>query len=330
MIEYQSKEKIVEYDNHYYNELKKIVSEYYGKELNDVDLNALIEIFQNFLDSVRVQEVLVTKHRNENEEESKKYFGDEFIHKFEKIKKLLKQSNCQLLIHGTSPDLLDSIMSNGLYLSTLDSTTYSCSFDDNYIYSKLLHWRHHDLQGLILIAVPDECLTSGKREKLLNFNKNKSTDANSYYKHDYILKPEFIIGAINTEKREINLNSLYNRNHDYKTMDIIAGEVINPMFMTEEEFNSKKLNNVTPSSMTSKEYLELEIELKNILNLDTKDNNEIFKECIERLYSSFTIHSELSNILYENPNTLEHWQSLDYYSLLEKLIGIRENKQKLR
>lgn len=325
MIEYKKKEKMVKYDENYYNDLKKLVEEYSKKELEEIDLELLIEKTRTFIDNIQIYDGTITTNRRETEEDSKKYFGENFIKQFEHIKKIIEQSNCKLLIHGTSPKLLNSIALNGLYLvSDLDLTTYICGPDDNFIYSKLLNWEHHEVKGLVLIAIPNECLTPKDRKPLLNINNNDDG------KPKYLLKPEFIIGIIDVTKKEILLNPLYNRNHDYKTIDITDEAVINPMFYTEEELNdSKKETKTIRKQQNNKEFLEL-IELFEKTE-QSKTDNEVYKECINELMGLFSgIEFELNKLLIGENITLERWNEYNYASTLEKLIEINNKKHKTR
>lgn len=327
MIEYKKKEKMVKYDEYYYNDLKRLVEEYSKKELEEIDLELLIEKTRSFINNIQVYDGTITSYKRESEQDSRNYFGENFIKQFEYIKKIIEQSNCQLLIHGTNPKLLDSIALNGLYLvSNLNSTTYTCGLDDNYIYSKLLNWQHHNLKGLVLIAIPNECLTNENRKPLLNVNNND--DGNP----KYLLKPEFIIGVIDVTKKEILLNPVYNRNHDYKTIDITDEDVINPMFNTEEELENMKIEsntNINQNRQDDKNYLELQNLFKEFeLN---KTDNEIYRECINKLMNLFSgTEFELVKLLIGENITLERWNEYNYASTLEKLIEINNRKHKTR
>ena len=319
MIEYEKTEKMVKYNEQNYKELKKIVEEYKEKKLEEIDLELLIEKLNNFIETIQVYDDKIKTIRRESEEDSRKYFGEDFINQFEHIKKIVNQSNCQLLIHGTRTDLLDSIVQNGLYLSgNLDSTTYSCTSDDNYIYSKLLNWEHHYSKGLVLISIPNECLSVNNRKPLININKQGNR----------FLKSEFIIGVIDVTKKEIHLNPLYNRNHDYSKIDIIANEVINNMFITEEEKENKKIlnSNIHDSNIEKTEYYN---ELQELFKEfeENKSDDEIYSECIQSLNNFFFgLGHELSNFFYGDDITLEDWNNKEMHSILEKLNEIKNIK----
>ena len=329
MIKIEEDSKYVIYNKYYYDRLKDVVYDFYEKNLNDVNIDILVDVLKSFLDNIQIVDDKVIKYKRVNEDYARNYFGSEFINEFEKIRYMIDSDDCQLLIHGTSPKLLQSIVSNGLFIEdTLASTSYACGIDEKYIYSKMFDWQHHEAKGLVLISVPNECLKSENREPIL---KTCKSEDGSVIK---LLKPEFIVGVIDVLKKEIISNPLYKREHDYNTIDLISYDIINPMFLTEEESKSKMLESLfSDLSSNNERDNETFCELFEFFDSIEETDEKVYKDCMGSLMAIFKPGLKENLIqFFSGDSTLkdgvlfELWEQLDYFSILEKLIKIKEKK----
>ena len=62
------------------------------------------------------------------------------------MKKTILEQDCFVVIHGTSPKDIESILETGLYYNTafLSSHTYAMQDEAGFLYTKLLNWQHHE------------------------------------------------------------------------------------------------------------------------------------------------------------------------------------------
>ena len=196
------------------------------------------------------------------------------------MKKTILEQDCFVVIHGTSPKDIESILETGLYYNTavLSSHTYAMQDEDGFLYTKLLNWQHHEAKGLIIISLPIECCGGKNPKPLWNVNKDIKD------RPDYVLKPEFIYAAIDVNKKQIIKNPRYKRDHQYSEIDEVDELPINPCFKVEEAKEIQNSNNIesqNPSSPEDNKLNQLFMELFEIANEKSKE--EQYRECIDNL-----------------------------------------------
>ena len=147
------------------------------------------ELFKSVLDSVTITKEERTERIRETEEQAKAYFGEEFVEKLQSIINYCGENNLALQLHGTSEDYIPEILNNGLCCHKNDIAYTSLSASRKNLYSDLLNWPHRKYKGIILLALPKECIgITGHGEQPI---WNDST----IWKNGYELAPEFILGA---------------------------------------------------------------------------------------------------------------------------------------
>lgn len=225
MIKYEGTEKRFYYDIEDVNRIINILSnvKYENPDIcSKEEVYSLVEEISSFISNFKVVEKSAILERKENEEEAREYFGEEFINKFENVLSIIDQQHTMLALHGTSPEVCPLICEEGLkYKSpSLDSTadTKNLNFGDGNVhyenYKELVNWGHKNYKGLVMIAVPYECYY---REGL--WEHYEETENKIYGSQDYKIPSDFIVGYIDVEKKNIILNSKYNRNHNYSNLE---------------------------------------------------------------------------------------------------------------
>lgn len=167
------------------------------------------ELFKSVLDSVTITKEERTERIRETEEQAKAYFGEEFVEKLQSIINYCAENNLALQLHGTSEDYIPEILNNGLSCHKNDIAYTSLSADRKNLYSDLLNWPHREYKGIILLALPKECIgITGHGEQPI---WNDST----IWANSYELAPEFILGALDIENKSIIMNNAFTKDHDY-------------------------------------------------------------------------------------------------------------------
>lgn len=167
------------------------------------------ELFKSVLDSVTITKEERTERIRETEEQAKAYFGEEFVEKLQSIINYCGENNLALQLHGTSEDYIPEILNNGLSCHKNDIAYTSLSADRKNLYSDLLNWPHGEYKGIILLALPKECIgITGHGEQPI---WNDST----IWANGYELAPEFILGALDIENKSIIMNNAFTKDHDY-------------------------------------------------------------------------------------------------------------------
>lgn len=188
-------------------------------------IHEFISILENILSSLKIEEIDVERKVRESEDEARQYFGEDFVRRFEQIRRYCTENNLMLAIHGTEPQLLDSIQQNGLeyQLPEILSTTFiqtGTDLEETYSnFSGLLNWPHKESKGLILLGIPSECngvLSHGEKEtKPLWLRISQEGD----YEEKYRINPEFIVGQIDVDKKVIQDNPTFSLSHDYSGLE---------------------------------------------------------------------------------------------------------------
>lgn len=181
----------------------------------------LDELIQKIIGSITTQDILIDTQIKETEEEAKEYFGEDFIKKFEEIRRFCYENNISLAIHGTDPENMSLIQEKGLYYDRPDISETALiqsgidqieAYDS---YSDLLNWKHREYKGLVMIGIPSEChgiLAHGETETKPLWQEIKG---NSKGYGRYKINPEFILGCIDVNKRRISQNPSFSVNHNY-------------------------------------------------------------------------------------------------------------------
>ena len=205
--------------------------EYYLKMLDSKDISIGIDdikklefdIEKTFIKMKQTQDNIFKDERLETEEEAKQALGKEFIDEFENIRKKCDLDGITLAIHGTTPKTAELIQKDGLLAKTTnycDTMVTQSSTDKLPVYndySGLLNWEHKRYKGLVLIGIPKDCLTldSKKRKPLWEIRNTEYTDT-GFNDLNYRVRPEFIIGYLDIDKRQIIQNDLYMVQHNYE------------------------------------------------------------------------------------------------------------------
>lgn len=287
MIDYKEKATHISYDVSKVEEALTFLQEEFITSNNSygwsqetaIQMNALIN---GILDSIEKKEIYIDEQRKETEEEAKEYFGEDFINKFEELRKMCEEQNITLAIHGTDIDCAKKIQQQGLHYKNpqlLSTTVFQPNIESQPQYQKysdLLNWPHRQYKGLVLVGVPNECCGG--------YNIDEETGAKPLweykptlgektgYEQEYTIKPEFIIGYINVEKKEILSNTTYTTEHDYtglkRDTDVTYEVSKETEIEVEQEFTAAEtkaepVNTRDTKKLTSKEML---VDAKDILS----------------------------------------------------------------
>lgn len=198
-------------------------------------LNAVNTFFVNI--KVEKQTVMLEKH--ETEEEAREYFGQEFIDKFDKLLTILDKQKTIVALHGTSVELCPKICETGLQykMASLSATAVQqrMAYGQREMhyekYESLLNWGHKNYKGLVIIAVPYECYY---KEGL--WNHFRETGSSFYGGQDYRIDPDFIVGYLDIEGKNIVINPKYNRQHNYQDYD-----KDNDLFREQKDMDNEKI-----------------------------------------------------------------------------------------
>lgn len=230
MVKYKEKTQKVSYDGKKVDEVLEFLRNNFGVSNNDYSwtretASKMNEMILNLLETIQVNEIYIDAEREETEDEAKAFFGEEFIKKFEEIRKMCEKCGIMLAIHGTDISCAQKIQNQGLHYKNpqlLSTTVLQTGSNENPQYegySNLLNWPHRQYKGLVLIGVPQECAGG--------YDEANETGAKplweykpvegekSGFEQEYTIKPEFIIGYIDVENRSIVENSAYRTEHDY-------------------------------------------------------------------------------------------------------------------
>lgn len=275
MIEYNKLEP-----RYYFSEdlFEDFVSEYKSfeskdwSEIRQEDVRHLKERLGRFLNSVTSKEIAVTAFRKETEEEAREFFGNNFVKEFEEIRKRCEEEKVALAIHGTTPEIIDDILKDGLrygnpqILSTSIIKETADQQPEYVIYSELLNWPHKGHKGLVLLGIPLECMgiiyENGEGSQPLWMENSDGK---------YTINPEFIIGHINVDKKRIIYNPQYKREHNYE--GLIYDTDVTSKYSEQEKNNDEKSETQTIKEKEKEE--EEEPYLKMLVDFDFNDTNGI-------------------------------------------------------
>ncbi len=205
-------------------DIDKIIDTIEGGFFYDLDnctqekVAELAKTIEDFMSNIQIVKEEVELKRHETEEEAREYFGQDFIDKFDKLLTTLDNEETIVTIHGAPVGGCPGICEKGLIYKSPSINSAAYQQQMNYgqkemhygNYEGLLNWKHKDYKGLVIVAIPYECYY---KEGLWNHFQN--TDAGAYGIGDYNIDPDFIVGYIDVENKQIILNDKYNRKHDY-------------------------------------------------------------------------------------------------------------------
>ena len=181
-------------------------------------VSELAKTIKDFMEHMEITQENVILERHETEEEAREYFGVDFISKFDQLLTTLDCQETVVALHGTNVEVCPSICEEGLKYKSPSSKSTVIQQKMNYgqkemhyeNYESLLNWPHKHYKGLVIVAIPYECFY---KEGLWNHYQN--TDLNLYGSQDYKIDPDFIVGYIDVDNKQIVLNPKYNRQHNY-------------------------------------------------------------------------------------------------------------------
>ena len=182
------------------------------------NITTFVKSINDFISHIQVILENVELERHETEDEARKYFGEEFITKFDQLLTTLDKQETMVALHGTREEVCPKICEDGLQykLPSLSSTAvqqrmaygqHEMHYDN---YESLLNWGHRNYKGLVILAIPYECYY---KEGL--WNRFQETNSSFYGGQDYRIDPDFVVGYIDVTNKKIVLNPKYNRHHNY-------------------------------------------------------------------------------------------------------------------
>lgn len=180
---------------------------------------SFVRTVSDFMTHMDVVQENVELERHETEDEAREYFGEDFVAKFDQLLTALDKQETMVALHGTNPEICPMICENGLQykLPSLSSTAvqqhmaygqHEMHYDN---YEGLLNWGHKNYKGLVILAIPYECYY-----KEGFWNQYQETNTSFYGGQDYRIDPDFVVGYIDVNKKQIVINPKYNRQHNYE------------------------------------------------------------------------------------------------------------------
>ena len=192
-----------------------------GKVSKEV-VSRILSTASQVLDSLKKQPITIDTIVNETEDVAREYFGDDFIAQFGEIRKRLAEQNATLFVHGTDVEIANKVMQTGLKArspSITSTAVRQAGYEEKKEYDKfstLLNWPHRDYKGLVLIAVPNECLsTLGEAKPIWEYIPTADGDVETSSTRKYAIKPEYVVGIIDVLKKQIIENPTYTNEHSY-------------------------------------------------------------------------------------------------------------------
>lgn len=174
------------------------------------------------LSTIKKQPITIDTEVSETEDVAREYFGDDFIAQFEEIRKKLAEQNATLYIHGTDIEIANMAMQTGfeaknpsITSTAICQTGYEETPEYNQ-FSTMLNWPHRDYKGLVLIAVPNECLSIQEEAKpIWEHRPTIDGEVKTSFTREYAIKPEYIVGVIDVLEKQITENPAYTNEHSY-------------------------------------------------------------------------------------------------------------------
>lgn len=192
-----------------------------GQMSNEV-VSRIANTASQVLTTLKKQPITIETEVSETEDVAREYFGDDFIAQFDDIRKKLAEQNATLYIHGTDMEIANMAMQTGFEAKNPSITsTAICqtSYEEMPEYdqfSTMLNWPHRDYKGLVLIAVPNECLsTQDEPRPIWEHRPIPDGEVKTSFTREYAIKPEYIVGIIDVLGKQITENPTYTAEHSY-------------------------------------------------------------------------------------------------------------------
>ncbi len=203
-----------------------------GQESKEV-ISRISNTASQVLATLKKQPITIDTEVNKTEDVAREYFGEDFIAQFEEIRKKLAEQNATLYIHGTDIEIANMTMQTGFEAKNPSITsTAICQtgYEEKTEYDKfstMLNWPHRDYKGLVLIAIPNECLSvQGKAKPIWEHIPTTDGEVKTSFTREYVIKPEYIVGIIDVVKKQIIENPAYTNEHSYDGLvldDLVSG-----------------------------------------------------------------------------------------------------------
>ena len=335
------KTRMCQYNVETAKEIKKFLTEKYmcgdyGETKETI--HNFISLLEKFINELKFEDVDMEKKVKESEEEAREYFGKDFIENFEKIRQFCYDNNLSYAIHGTNPEILETIQKEGLIYKNpaILSTALiqnGIDIEENYTdYSKLLNWPHREYKGLVVLGIPKECngiLLNGEKETKPLWLKTSKDGA---YESQYKIKPEFIIGQIDVDKKTIQRNPSFSLKHDYSGLEYdndltdygrrisIIGAVRknktveqqeNDDVKNEESVASEESQIESEKDLLNNVKINLMPHIYNLIRGAGKKEEEVFQEYLDSIKQTITILESVKPQLKANQDIRKELETLD-------------------
>lgn len=196
---------------------------YYDRgEVSKEVISRIANTASQVLSTVKKQPITIDTEVSETEDVAREYFGDDFIAQFEEIRKRLAEQNATLYIHGTDMEIANMAMQTGFEAknpSITSTAVCQTSYEETPEYSefsKMLNWPHRDYKGLVLISVPNECLSvQGEAQPIWEHRPTPEGEVKTSFTREYAIKPEYIVSVIDVLEKRITENPAYTNEHSY-------------------------------------------------------------------------------------------------------------------
>lgn len=192
-----------------------------GQMSNEV-VSRIANTASQVLTTLKKQPITIETEVSETEDVAREYFGDDFIAQFDDIRKKLAEQNATLYIHGTDMEIANMAMQTGFEAknpSITSTAVCQTSYEEMPEYdqfSTMLNWPHRDYKGLVLIAVPNECLsTQDEPRPIWEHRPTPDGEVKTSFTREYAIKPEYIVGIIDVLGKQIIENPTYTAEHSY-------------------------------------------------------------------------------------------------------------------
>jgi len=313
MIKVTEEQNTYKFNNEEAENILSKISGLYVDYCTQEEATEIKNMLDQFLADITINKELVEVEKHETEEQAREYFGEDFIKEFNQILQRLDKEDTILYLHGTSPGSCPSIMDEGLRCGLPQITSTSCgqtmpAGDESFEFQQfesLLNWGHKNYKGLVMLAIPYETFY---KEGLFT-----QLSVDNGYSYKYLINPDFIVGYIDVNTKQIIMNPKYSREHNYEglmpdmniyhpnpsmTNELIRESLRNTITQEDEEIELPKLRNevvLNPSSV----LLSLEDLIGIFRRIQLLDNQTIKQEQFDYFADRIkSVSSDLGNIIH--------------------------------
>lgn len=277
------------------------------------------------LSTLKKQPITIETLVSESEDVAREYFGDDFISQFENIRKKLSEQNSTLYIHGTDIEIANMAMQTGFEAKTPSITsTAVCQtgYEETPEYnefSKMMNWPHRDYKGLVLIAVPNECISvQGEAKPIWEYRPTKDGDMKTSLTREYAINPEYIVGIIDVVERQITENPVYTNEHTYDGLvldDLVSNINIQTDHQQEQPDRTDGIVDIAENDSHN----------ASIDNLSSKSQESEIEGLIEEIHTFYNwilaVEESGSPIIENNGYKLPNFKYIDATNKHEELEG---------